>query len=508
MPERPGLADGDPPRRALGAWWRGLMRDEVWLTVVRDLQAHVRTLVGADTLALWARLPPTGEWLRVAWQLRWQPVLLPPDVEPHASLERRLAPQRYRTADIDGPYRRLLDRAGVVGGWLLPLASPLAADGNRQWVGVLGVGWRRSPPDHAPSPVGLASVVWYLLGQRMEDLYTEAVLEAAAGLRAPATGEEWQGLMAALATWLGGDQWALFRVAPRADAPVAVSLVGERGALPGRGARVASFLNAHPEALDRSALWRGARQRRVTFVADTALSDLGMPDVAAGDGPAADDGRPARSLLVMPLGSVRGGDHGALVAYWRVVRGWERHGLSVRPWEAVRRVAGDWWQGMGTSHDAAHDALTGALNRHGIAAAWRRGTRRRASGLVGICDLDLLRHLNNRWGHLMGDEALRAAAAALADAAQPHGGWVGRWGGDEFVVFLPARVDWPRLGEEVQARLDAEAAERGWPARVTLSGGASLWHRVDDDWEGVLARADRALYRAKRRGRGRFVLGA
>jgi diguanylate cyclase (GGDEF)-like protein len=481
-------------------WWRGLYHDDEWLMVVRELQRHMQSLVGADTLALWARLPPAGEWLRIAWQLRSRPVLLPADVEPHASLERELAPQRYITADIGGAYRRLLDRAGVAGGWLLPLTAPAPTQRGRQWVGVLGLGWRGEPPAQAPSPVGLASVVWYLLGQRLEGTYTEAVLEAAAFLPRPATAADWERCMASLSRWLGGEHWALFRIAEERGERPDVSLVAERGNIPGRGAGFAAFVRERPEAFARSALSRAMRQRRVVAVEDTALSPLRPFGFDAGAGGA------ARSLLVLPLGTGPGHGFGLMAVYWRVPGGWQQFGLSIRPWEAARRVAAEWWQGMHVAHDALHDALTGTPNRHGIAAAWRDWQERAASGLVGVVDLDRFGEVNNRWGHLMGDEVLRVLAQVLEELARAHGGWAGRWGGDEFVVCLPAATDWAAVGDELQAAMDECARRREWPMRVGLSGGAALWRGRRPRWERVFARADRMLYRAKNLGRSRFLL--
>jgi diguanylate cyclase (GGDEF)-like protein len=483
-------------------WWRGLQRDRLWLKVIRELDRHVRAVAGCDTFALWARLPPQGEWLRVAWELRDYPVMLPCDVEPHASLQRELAPQRYITAHLQGPYRRLLDRGRVVGGWLLPLVSPEATRDPGQWVGVLGLGWRREPPEQAPSTLGLEPVVWYLLGQRLEDMYTQAVLEAAALEGGPAQAEDWPALMADLATWLGGDHWALFRLPEPTSAAGAVEVVAEYGQMANRGAQFAAFLSRHPELIAKSALFRSARQRRVVFVADTLAEGLPAQELR----PSEDEEDPrARSLLVLPLGGPSGKGFAALAVYWQVPRGWQQFGLSLRPWEALRRVAADWWQDMHVAHDAAHDPLTGALNRLGMARAWQSTVSVARTGWLGVLDIDFFNEVNNRFGHLMGDDVLRVLAQILHSTAARRGGWFGRFGGDEFVLSLPEGTVWVEVGQEVQSSLDQHAQSRAWPQRITVSGGATRWHHPHVEWERVLARADRLLYRAKRGGRARFV---
>jgi diguanylate cyclase (GGDEF)-like protein len=485
-------------------WWRGLHRDDGWLVVVRELQRHMRALVGCDTLALWVRLPPSGDWLRIAWDLRMSPVVLPRGVEPHASLERELRPQRYITATLDGPYRRLLDRARVGGGWLLPLVSPNPSRHERQWVGALGLGWRHVPPTEPPSTVGLVSVVWYLVGQRLEGMYTEAVLEAASAQSPPTTAQDWQSLMGALASWLGGDHWALFRLADHRDQPADLSLVAEHGSIPGRGANFVAYMQSHPEALQASALFRAMRQRRVVAVADATRSRLRIPGITPLE-PDPADGPRALSVLTLPVGTLRGSGYGVVTVYWRVRYGWQQFGLSIRPWEALRRIMADWWQNMHMAMDALHDPLTGALNRNGVAQAWAATCARGAGGVVGIVDIDYFSEVNNRWGHLMGDEVLRVLSEILSEVAARCGGWCGRWGGDEFVLCLGPDADWVSVGGDIQDLLDSRGAGREWPQRVTLSGGGARWRRRPPAWEAVVSRADRMLYRAKHRGRAMFV---
>jgi diguanylate cyclase (GGDEF)-like protein len=477
-------------------WRRAFSRDDTWVSVMTDVQRHMRAVTGADVAVLWAQLPPRGNWARLAEQLPDVPILAR-GAQPHATLERVRRPLRVLTRDVRGPYRRILDQAGVAGGWLFPLTAPAAALEHEPWLGALGLGWHGEPPLSPPTDHFLASGLWYLLRQRVETTYTETVLEDALALGAPASPADWNDRLAAMLRRLGGDHWALYRVMRDAPEGPTLSLVTEGGAFADRGRRLVTFIRATPGHFEQSALWRAVTQRHNVFIADTLPTIFRIPEAFGGD--------EARAGLVIPLGERGQSGFGLLGVYWRDPAGWQRFGLSMQPWDAFRRVATEWWQSMQTAHDAQRDALTGALNRRGAERAWREIVAARPAGLLAVVDLDAFSEVNNRWGHLMGDEVLRALAAILSDVAETNGGWCGRWGGDEFVLCLGEGVDWPRLGRRVQAALDAAARASHWPQRVTVSGGAARWRRGLSDWTTTFARADRALYRAKRRGGARFT---
>jgi len=117
---------------------------------------------------------------------------------------------------------------------------------------------------------------------------------------------------------------------------------------------------------------------------------------------------------------------------------------------------------------------------------------------VALVDLDGFKDVNDRYSHATGDEVLRAVATALRSALRVDD-TVARYGGDEFVVLLPGTaLDAARAALERAAQAVAGLpAEIG--AGVTLSAGVV----TADDQEAagsVLARADSAMYRAKRLG--------
>ncbi|RJK93128.1 GGDEF domain-containing protein [Vallicoccus soli] len=156
---------------------------------------------------------------------------------------------------------------------------------------------------------------------------------------------------------------------------------------------------------------------------------------------------------------------------------------------------------------ARTDAKTGLLN----AAAWEREAathllraRRTGGGLaVLLLDLDHFKGVNDRHGHLVGDEVLRAVADTVR--AQLRGYDVPcRFGGEELAVLLPDTDldEAARTAERLRRRVAALVVLDGeQPVRVTASLGVAGLQRADQDVTDLLAAADAALYAAKEAGR-------
>ena len=152
------------------------------------------------------------------------------------------------------------------------------------------------------------------------------------------------------------------------------------------------------------------------------------------------------------------------------------------------------------------DALTGLHNRRyfhetlgrEVARAQRYG---RSLGLV-IIDLDDFKAVNDRIGHLAGDGVLAEAAERVRDVVR-SADVACRVGGDEFAVILPESgvQDAEQLYQRLQNAISSRPVGRA--GRLQLSaGGTEL--RGDDDAVTFFQRADEALYRAKRAGKGKF----
>jgi diguanylate cyclase (GGDEF)-like protein len=157
---------------------------------------------------------------------------------------------------------------------------------------------------------------------------------------------------------------------------------------------------------------------------------------------------------------------------------------------------------------ATTDGLTGQLNRTSfenlfasvVRAAWRRGESLAAL----LIDIDHFKTINDSWGHLVGDQALRHVAEKLAASIRASD-LLFRWGGEEFLLLLPGCDDeaGKRLAQDLQAALRCQPLLAGGSLiAITISIGITLL-RPGDGPEELLARADQALYQAKASGRDR-----
>lgn len=155
------------------------------------------------------------------------------------------------------------------------------------------------------------------------------------------------------------------------------------------------------------------------------------------------------------------------------------------------------------AHRALHDALTGLPNRvlflDRLTYALAQGERGQASTGIFFLDLDGFKGVNDRLGHLAGDELLRSIAGRLLAWVRP-GDTVSRFGGDEFTVLVPevagveeARSIAGRLTEAVRTPVVVAGEE----VSLTPSIGGVLGDSRERP-EDLLDRADRAMYAAKR----------
>jgi diguanylate cyclase (GGDEF)-like protein/PAS domain S-box-containing protein len=162
-----------------------------------------------------------------------------------------------------------------------------------------------------------------------------------------------------------------------------------------------------------------------------------------------------------------------------------------------------------------HDDLTGLQNRRGLMHAMQRiharCLRHSAPYCVAMLDLDHFKRINDLHGHDAGDRVLATVAQTLRREVRRED-WLGRWGGEEFVVLLPDSTE-PQAEFTLERLRQAVAAQRieasDGRVQITVSAGIAGWGGSEDAIEEVLARADAALYRAKRAGRNRvYVSGA
>ena len=162
---------------------------------------------------------------------------------------------------------------------------------------------------------------------------------------------------------------------------------------------------------------------------------------------------------------------------------------------------------------ASRDELTGTLNRRSVMRLLdeerQRMLRTGQPFGVALFDIDHFKQVNDGFGHLVGDEALRHFTR-VALASMRTTDRLGRYGGEEFLMLLTATAD------EAAARVAADrvrvgTADHDWTAvapglKVTVSAGVALC-QPGETAEQLLDRADQALYAAKREGRNRVNVG-
>ncbi|MBS1800996.1 MAG: GGDEF domain-containing protein [Acidobacteria bacterium] len=162
------------------------------------------------------------------------------------------------------------------------------------------------------------------------------------------------------------------------------------------------------------------------------------------------------------------------------------------------------------------DALTGLANRHSFdtqyAELWKRALTSGTGLSVIVVDVDNFKMLNDRYGHLYGDEVLRRIGSLLQQALRAKDDFAARFGGEEFVILLPGTHQ--PAAAQVAERICKMVELAGFPALdsshkpydsntvATVSCGvATAYPTLRDRAEDLLEAADKAMYQAKANGR-------
>jgi diguanylate cyclase (GGDEF)-like protein len=158
------------------------------------------------------------------------------------------------------------------------------------------------------------------------------------------------------------------------------------------------------------------------------------------------------------------------------------------------------------------DSLTFLPNRKRIVADLQReaifSDRYGTPLAVSMVDIDNFKEINDRYGHLAGDDVLRKLAIELRDHIR-HPDTIGRYGGEEFLVVLPHST--LQAATEQAERLCRHVRSLMIPAGehkilLTVSIGIAQYKIHKEDWQAFLSRADNALYKAKNTGRDRWMI--
>lgn len=156
---------------------------------------------------------------------------------------------------------------------------------------------------------------------------------------------------------------------------------------------------------------------------------------------------------------------------------------------------------------ATTDGLTGVMNHRTLMEFLSHHMRQNSSigspCSVILLDVDNFKQLNDQYGHMAGDDALRTIAAVLRQSC-PRGGGVGRYGGEEFMMVLPGASESAAMAvaEELRHRIQvAPMTSR----TCTASLGVSTVYSMSKSEQTMIDEADRALYHSKHTGKNRVT---
>lgn len=166
-------------------------------------------------------------------------------------------------------------------------------------------------------------------------------------------------------------------------------------------------------------------------------------------------------------------------------------------------------QRMGTlqQRQASVDALTGALNRHTLVPTLEheisRALRYERPLTLILLDIDHFKDINDTFGHLVGDHVLIVVASLLRDSIRSTD-YLGRWGGEEFLIILPETE--ALVAEKLAERLCDSIRQKqyGEVEQVTASFGVTTY-KTGQTLEDVQQAVDMAMYQAKKGGRDQVV---
>lgn len=149
------------------------------------------------------------------------------------------------------------------------------------------------------------------------------------------------------------------------------------------------------------------------------------------------------------------------------------------------------------------DYLTGLYSRKYLDEMLNKHMQTDKQGIFILFDIDDFKKINDRFGHIVGDEVIIKIADIIKSFLTPQD-IASRWGGEEFAIYLPdvGLIKGVQVAESIRRKVAEETSPT-----VTFSCGLSTWDGIyGDSGEHIFIRADRALYEAKRIGKNRVII--
>ena len=161
------------------------------------------------------------------------------------------------------------------------------------------------------------------------------------------------------------------------------------------------------------------------------------------------------------------------------------------------------------------DALTNVRNRRAFMEKMEMELHRSRRTRIPLCliltDIDHFKKINDNYGHQVGDVVLQKFSAKLSESVRPYD-FVGRYGGEEFVICLPGAdcVQGRSIAERMCKRVENMkilSPDCSHSIHITASFGVGSYRlESEDSLDSITGRADEAMYRAKREGRNRVCV--
>lgn len=225
-------------------------------------------------------------------------------------------------------------------------------------------------------------------------------------------------------------------------------------------------------------------------------------------------GREVGSILIVPLNRM-GVTYGLLIAEHRTEDMFDDNSLnffkSITSQISIAVNNANIYMKM--EEMAIRDGLTGLYNRREIQKNISDlifNLKKDESISLALFDIDRFKKVNDTYGHLFGDEAIKAIAELSKRYEREHGCEAGRYGGEEFVIVMPGKTlaeaevlmnDFHKDIKDITLTYN-DTKE----VKINVSMGISECPSLANDAEALLSRADNAMYFAKQNGRGQVIV--